>query len=138
MEQNIQIYIKNIDDLTKKIKKIEIKLEEAKKNELKKNQQKFELEQELYELEEKKNKKLAKLEKLKTFVNNYKNKNYDEEVEFEENDFNFKPQDAYKFIPNSALEGLQEIQKSIEELKNIFSDEKPESEKVKNIFLSYY
>lgn len=132
MEDELQDKIKIIDDLTNKIKKIQPKLDEYREKAFNKAQEKFKLNQDLYFLEEKKHRKLQKLEKLKNYVDKFENrKNLEIEDETKEKDFDLKPEDAYMFIPNSALDGLSDIKNSIDELKyTLDSENKPQRKSV--------
>ncbi len=136
LENIIDIKIEEIDKIKEELEKREnfiINLKE-KINEQDKEKKKIIKDIELLEI--KREKKLAKLEKLKTFFgyNEENNKikieeeNSNSQIELEE--FEIKREDFYNFIPNSPYEGLKEIQKSLEELKENLNEENFEVKKV--------
>lgn len=95
----------------------EIKLKEQERLELKKEvdnkiNEKKSLENQIKELEEKKIDKANKLEAIKATISGDRNANID---------FEIKPEEVLKYIPTTPLEGIREIENSLEELRDILN-----------------
>lgn len=97
----------------------EIKLKEQERLELKKEvdnklNEKKSLENQINELEKKKIEKANKLETIKATISGERNPNID---------FEIKPEEVFKYIPATPLEGIREIENSLEELRDILNYE---------------
>ena len=95
----------------------EIKLKEEERLEVKKEvdnkiNEKKSLEHQINDLEKKKQEKANKLEAIKATISGDRNANID---------FEIKPEEVFKYIPYTPLEGIREIEKSLEELRDILN-----------------
>ncbi len=112
----------NIDIVNQKIQEIEqlkseIKKKEEERSNIKnevesKKKEKESLEAEIEELEYKRKEKLKKLEKIKSIISGDDNKYHD---------FDIKPEEVFKYIPTTPLEGIKQIENSLEELKEVLN-----------------
>jgi len=124
----------NIDIVNQKIQeieklKIEIKKREDErlniKNEVEaKKKEKESLENQIKELEHKRKDKINKLEKIKSLISGDENANQD---------FDIKPEEIFKYIPITPLDGIKEIENSLEELRDILNPENQIKSVNKNI-----
>jgi len=128
-----------VDDIVnEKLKEIErlqkeIKLKEQDRSDLKKEvdnkiNEKKSLENQITELEKKKQEKANKLEAIKATISGDRNANID---------FEIKPEEVFKYIPATPLEGIREIESSLEELRDILNYESEKKTVIKKKFIIF-
>jgi septal ring factor EnvC (AmiA/AmiB activator) len=105
---------KEIERLQKEIKLKELDRSDLKKEVDNKINEKKSLENQITELEKKKQEKANKLEAIKATISGDRNANID---------FEIKPEEVFKYIPATPLEGIREIENSLEELRDILNYE---------------
>ncbi len=101
-----------VEKLQKEIKKKEKERLDYKKEVENKENEKKSLENQIIELEKKKQDKAYKLESIKATISGERNANID---------FEIKDEEVFKYIPTTPLEGIREIENSLEELREILN-----------------
>lgn len=101
------------------ILKIQIEEKERERNDIKnevdnKLKERESLEKEIFELEEKKKHKEMKLEKIKSIISG---------DDYVIPDFDIKPEEILTEIPSNPREGLLQIEKGLEELRDVLNYE---------------
>lgn len=112
--EEINSKLKDIESLQAKIKNKEEERTKIKSEVELKQKEKEVLEKQIKELENKRKNKLEKLEKIKAIISG------DENVI---PDFEIKPEEVFKYIPPTPLEGIKEIENCLEELRDILNYE---------------
>jgi hypothetical protein len=120
MEENF--IFKEIDDLKSRIEQKEIQRNEIKNEVDNKLKERESLEKVIFELEEKKKHKQMKLEKIKSIISG---------DEYVISDFDIKLEDVLNYIPSNPREGLLEVEKGLEELRDVLNYENSKKKLVK-------